>query len=49
MESHEATVGADAPELPNGIAIDLSEAGSEEWLLLLQLLCTLPYSGSTPY
>lgn len=35
-------------QLPNGIKLDLSEVGGDELSLILQLLCTLPCSGSTP-
>jgi transposase len=35
-------------QLPNGIKLDLSELGGDELSSILQLLCTLPCSGSTP-
>lgn len=35
-------------QLPNGIKLDLSEVGGDELSSILQLLCTLPCSGSTP-
>lgn len=35
-------------QLPNGIKLDLTEVGGDELSLILQLLCTLPCSGSTP-
>jgi transposase len=34
--------------LPNGIEIDLVDAGDDDVLSLLQLLCQLPGSASTP-
>jgi len=34
-------------QLPNGIKLDLSELGGDELSSILQLLCTLPCSGST--
>lgn len=35
-------------QLPNGIKLDLSEVGGDELSSILQLLCKLPCSGSTP-
>ena len=35
-------------QLPNGIKLEVSEVNSNEWSLLLRLLCELPCSGSTP-
>ncbi len=34
-------------QLPNGIRLDLSEVGGDEITSILELLCTLPCSGST--
>jgi transposase len=34
-------------QLPNGIKLDLSEVGGDDLSSVLQLLCTLPCSGST--